>query len=99
LIPLADTARQPDAPKKPFWVEASVRARKSKLSIDPVWFSLQEAAQYIAYSEQALSSFVRRGTAPKSYKLSRNSRRFKRNDLDRWVERGGPSQFIKITKE
>lgn len=59
------------------------------------WLSLQEAAGYCGYSEQQFSEFVKRGIAPPSILFSRNARRFKRADLDRWCAAGGPSQFSK----
>ncbi len=52
------------------------------------WFSLQQAAEYLAVAEQTLSRFVKEGTAPKSVKISAG-RRFHRDDLDAWVRAGG----------
>jgi predicted DNA-binding transcriptional regulator AlpA len=57
------------------------------------WLSLQDAARYTGYSEQTFSDFVRRGIAPKSVKFSHNARRFRREEIDAWCERGGPSQY------
>jgi predicted DNA-binding transcriptional regulator AlpA len=61
------------------------------------WFSLQETAGYCGYSEPQFSDFVKRGIAPPSVLFSRNARRFKRADVDRWCAAGGPSQFSKNT--
>jgi predicted DNA-binding transcriptional regulator AlpA len=63
--------------------------------VQPEWLSLQETAVYCGYSEPHFSDFVKRGIAPPSVLFSRNARRFKRADVDRWCAAGGPSQFSK----
>jgi predicted DNA-binding transcriptional regulator AlpA len=59
----------------------------------PESLSLQDAAAYTGYSEQQFSEFVKRSVAPKSVLFSRNTRRFKRSDIDAWCAAGGRSAY------
>jgi predicted DNA-binding transcriptional regulator AlpA len=67
-------------------------ARKFSNLGDREWLSLQQAAVYAGFSEGCFCRHVRAGTAPPSIKLGNNARRFRRADIDRWIEKGGPSQ-------
>jgi predicted DNA-binding transcriptional regulator AlpA len=73
--------------------ESVVETLRSNPIIATEWLSLQSAAQYLGYSEQQMSEFVRTKRAPKSVLFSRNARRMKRSDCDAWAAAGGPSQF------
>src|ERR1700730_1863932 len=74
-------------------VDTLVAELRRRPIVQPEWLSLQETAVYCGYSEQQFSGFVRRSIAPPSVLFSRNSRRFKRSDVDAWCAAGGPSQF------
>jgi predicted DNA-binding transcriptional regulator AlpA len=72
-------------------VKAALNALRREPLIQPEWLSLQSAAHYTGFSESRFSEFIKAGTAPPSVLLSRNARRFRRSDLDKWVLAGGPS--------
>jgi predicted DNA-binding transcriptional regulator AlpA len=76
-------------------VDTLISELRRRPILQPEWLSLQETAVYCGYSEQQFSDFVKRGIAPRSVLFSRNARRFKRADIDRWCAAGGPSQFDK----
>ena len=68
------------------------RLRRNPLPA-PEWISLQSTAAYTGYSEAQMAAFVAEKIAPPSVLFSRNARRFKRSDVDKWCAAGGPSQF------
>ncbi|MDO8878396.1 MAG: helix-turn-helix domain-containing protein [Pseudolabrys sp.] len=59
-----------------------------------VWFTAQQAANYICISEQTLARYVSEKTAPESVKVG-NGRRFHRDALDTWIRNGGVNAFVK----
>lgn len=61
--------------------------------VNPTWMSAQATAAYLGIAEETLCAWVKQGVAPPSIKFSSKMRRFKRDDVDAWVEHGGPSQF------
>jgi excisionase family DNA binding protein len=71
-------------------VEKIVRAVAAEFGLSSrTWLSLQEAARYLGYTEQHLSTMVRNGSAPPSVLISARARRFARADVDTWVRNGG----------
>ena len=77
-------------------VEETLRAAREQRKFENLsnreWLSLQQAAHYSGYAEASFCRFVKEGIAPRSIKLSRAARRFRRADVDSWVAAGGPSQ-------
>jgi len=57
------------------------------------WLDVKEAAAYVGFAETTLCRLVREGHAPKSIKISRNARRFRREDIDAWIAAGGLTQY------
>jgi len=57
------------------------------------WLDVKEAAAYVGFNETTMCRLVREGRAPRSVKISRNARRFRREDVDAWITAGGLTQY------
>jgi excisionase family DNA binding protein len=73
--------------------EVVVERLRHRVAQPKQWFDVKEAAAYVGFNETTMCRLVREGRAPKSIKISRNARRFRREDVDAWIAAGGLLQY------
>jgi predicted DNA-binding transcriptional regulator AlpA len=57
------------------------------------WLNHDETAAYIGISAQSLSTYLKAKHGPPSTLIARNARRFRKRDVDTWIEAGGAMQY------
>ncbi|SLM27836.1 hypothetical protein MTBBW1_1150009 [Desulfamplus magnetovallimortis] len=58
------------------------------INIKTPWFTLEEAAAYLKLNPRTLKNYVSRGLLPVCVTKTTNTKRFHRDDLDKWLTDG-----------
>jgi predicted DNA-binding transcriptional regulator AlpA len=74
-------------------VAANAAAKAAVELLPREWLNHAEAASYIGISAQSLSTYLKAKHGPPSVLIARNARRFRKRDVDAWIQAGGAMQY------